>query len=153
MVRAFGAVLRLDADIMLKVTESITLDEGELRFRFVRASGPGGQNVNKVATKVQLRFDAAHSESIPDEVRTRLLRLAGRRATSEGIVIIEANRFRSQERNREEAVQRLINLLRRASERPRSRKKTSPTSASRERRLEEKHRRGEIKRMRTQTGE
>jgi ribosome-associated protein len=130
---------------MIEVTPAIALDEGEIELEFVRSSGPGGQNVNKVASAVQLRFDAAGSPSLPEPVRARLLRLAGSRVTGEGILVIEARRHRSQERNRREAVERLVELVRRAATPPKRRKKTRPTAGSRERRLQQKKRRGEIK--------
>ncbi|MBW2358909.1 MAG: aminoacyl-tRNA hydrolase [Deltaproteobacteria bacterium] len=109
----------------------------------------GGQNVNKVATAVQLRFDVTHSPSLPDDVRERLIRMAGRRVTEEGILIIEARRFRTQERNRQDAMDRLVRLIRKATEKPKVRRKTRPSSASRERRLENKHHRSKTKRLRS----
>jgi ribosome-associated protein len=133
---------------MIPVTSAIFLDENELFFRFVRSSGPGGQNVNKVATAAQLRFDVGSSPSLPGDVRVRLIRLAGRRITSEGVLIIEAKRFRTQEQNREDAINRLIELIRAAAVPPRPRKKTKATKASKERRLEEKKRRGKAKSLR-----
>lgn len=133
---------------MIKVTETITIDEKELHEDFVRASGPGGQHVNKVSTAVQLRFDAAHSSALPTDVRDRLIVLAGRRITEEGVIVIEAQRFRSQERNRQDARERLVRLIRKAAERPKPRRKTQPTAASKTRRLEHKRRRGHIKRIR-----
>jgi ribosome-associated protein len=132
----------------IDITGQISIDESELQLEFVQASGPGGQNVNKVATAVQLRFDAASSPSLPEEVRTRLRRLAGKRMTAEGILIVEASQHRSQERNRQEAIDRLVDLLRKAAKKPRPRRKTKPTAASRRKRLETKRRRGEIKRLR-----
>jgi ribosome-associated protein len=137
---------------MIRVTSSIAIDEREIREVFVRSSGPGGQNVNKVATAVQLRFDVRHSDSLHEDVRERLVRLAGRRITSEGVLIIEASRFRTQERNREDAMERLVALIRKAAQRPRPRRKTVPTVASERKRLEEKHRIAGIKRMRKPVG-
>lgn len=133
---------------LISVTPSITLDEREIDLRFIRASGPGGQNVNKVATAVQLRFDVAHSPSLPEAVRDRLIRLAGNRITTEGVVIIDARRFRTQEKNREDAISRLTALIRRAAIEPRARRKTTPTEASKKRRIEHKQRRGATKRLR-----
>ncbi len=134
---------------MIRITDHITLDERELHEDFVRASGPGGQNVNKVSTAVQLRFDVASSPSLPEPVRARLIALAGRRLTNEGVLIIEAERFRSQKRNREDAQQRLVALILQATEIDPPRRATRPTLASKKRRLDTKQRRGDIKRMRT----
>lgn len=133
---------------MIRVTRTITLDEGEIQEQFIRASGPGGQNINKVSTAVQLRFDAGHSPSLPDEVRARLAKLAGRRMTEDGMLIIEARRFRTQARNRDDARARLLDLIRLAAEKPKPRVETKPTLASKKRRLETKQQRGEIKRLR-----
>ena len=132
---------------MIEITPSFSLDESELQFTFIRSSGPGGQNVNKVATAVQLRFDVTHS-SLPVEVKDRLKQLAGNKMTGEGELLIEAKRFRTQEQNREEALERFIALLQRAFERPKKRRKTKPTAESRERRLKHKKQRGEIKKNR-----
>ena len=129
---------------MIRVAESILVPEGEIRERFIRSSGPGGQNINKVATAVQLRFDVRASPSLPDSVRERLVRLAGRRMTGEGVLIIEARRFRTRERNREDARERLAGLIRKAAAPARSR----PTEKSRERRLECKHHRSRVKQSR-----
>ena len=133
---------------MIRVTDELALRDDEIELVFVRASGPGGQNVNKVATAVQLRFDAAGSPSLPAEVRERLLRLAGRRATEAGVIVIDARRFRTQERNRQDAVERLVKLIARAARRPKPRRRTRPTAASRRRRVDEKKRRGALKRRR-----
>jgi ribosome-associated protein len=133
---------------MIRITTHIAIDERELQFDFVRASGPGGQNVNKVATAAQLRFDVRHSPSLSDEVRIRLVRLAGRKMTAEGILVIEAKRFRSQDRNRQDAVDRLTALVRKASEKPTPRLKTRPSKASRERKIHAKRLRSRTKQLR-----
>ena len=133
---------------MIHITPTLSIDESELQEQFIRASGPGGQNVNKVATAVQLRFDAGHSPSLPEDVRARLVKLAGRRMTEDGMLIIEAKRFRTQGRNREDALERLVELIRQATEAPKPRKKTRPTLASQKRRLESKQKRGDAKKMR-----
>jgi ribosome-associated protein len=120
----------------------------ELRYDFIRASGPGGQNVNKVATAVQLRFNARNSQSLKPEIRERLLHLAGKRVNAAGEIIIEARRFRTQQRNREDALERLLQLIEKASVTPRTRHKSRPTAASKIRRLREKKRRSDIKKLR-----
>ena len=134
---------------MISVTTDIAINEDELEMHFIRASGPGGQNVNKVSSAVQLRFDAAHSRSLPAEVRQRLMVVAGSRMTKDGELVIEAGQFRTQERNREDAVNRLVELLKKACQRPKHRRKTTPTRASREHRLEGKRRRSAAIRFRT----
>ncbi len=133
---------------MIQITHAIEINEREIQLEFIRASGPGGQKVNKVATAVQLRFDAANSPSLPDEVRRRLIRLAGKRMTEDGVLVIHARRFRSQDRNRRDAIDRLIALIRKASIQPKPRLKTKPSKASKERRLEAKRRRSRTKHKR-----
>jgi ribosome-associated protein len=133
---------------MIQVTPTIALDERELQWEFIRASGPGGQRVNKVSTAVQLRFDVANTAVLPEEIRERLMHLGGKRITSEGILIVEARRFRTQEKNRQDALDRLIKLIRKAAEKPKKRRRTKPTRASTRRRLEEKRRQAETKRRR-----
>ncbi len=133
---------------MIPVTSDIAIDEKEIREEFIRGSGPGGQNVNKVATAVQLFFDARHSPSLPDVVRARLIRLAGRRVNTDGVLMIQAQRFRMQEQNRADARARLIALIRQAAVQPRARRKTKPSRASKQRRLEGKRRKSVIKSMR-----
>lgn len=133
---------------MIHITPTIAIDESEIKEEFIRSSGPGGQNVNKVSTAVQLRFNVAASPSLPDDIRKRLVHLAGRRITEDGILIIHARRFRTQERNRQDAFDRLVTLIRKASERPKIRHKTRPTLESKQRRLEAKRHRSEAKSMR-----
>jgi len=135
---------------MIPIRGDIALQEDELNFRFVRASGPGGQKVNKVATAVQLRFDLKHTRSLPDEVKERVRRLAGRRVTHSGMLVIDARRYRTQERNREDAQNRLIELIKRALDEPKRRRATRPSRASIERRLKEKRRRARTKHERSQ---
>ena len=133
---------------MLRITEHISIDERELEEQFIRSSGPGGQNVNKLETAVQLRFDVRHSPSLPHDVRLRLERLAGQRLTKDGVVVITAQRHRTQERNRQNALDRLIELIQRAAVVPKRRRPTRPTAGSKKRRLESKKRRGTIKGLR-----
>jgi ribosome-associated protein len=133
---------------MLRITPTIVIDDNEIQFDFIRASGPGGQHVNKAATAVQLRFDAANSPSLPADVRERLIRLAGSRVTEEGTLIVTARRFRSQERNRQDAIDRLVALVREAAEQPRLRRKTKPTHTAKQRRLTSKRFQSAKKRLR-----
>jgi ribosome-associated protein len=138
---------------MIRITDTIAIDEREIEESFIRASGPGGQNVNKLATAVQLRFDVRHSPSLPDPVRARLTRLAGRRVNKDGVLVITAQRYRTQERNRDDALMRLIDLVSRAATAPTPRRPTRPTAAGRARRLEGKKRRSGIKRLRQEKPE
>jgi ribosome-associated protein len=138
----------MNRDESVRVSEQVRIPAGELRWEFARASGPGGQNVNRVASSVRLRFDAARSPSLPEDVRQRLLRLAGHRRTATGEILIEARTHRTQERNRAEAMERFVGLLRRALHPARPRRATRPTAASRERRLDAKRRRAESKHAR-----
>ena len=133
---------------MIQVTPDIQIHENHMTFDFIRASGPGGQHVNKVSTAVQLRFDARQSEGLSPEVYYRLKKLAGKRLTEEGVLIIQARRFRSQEKNRQDALDRLVALIRKAAEKPKPRKKTKPTRASKERKLAAKQLRGRLKKTR-----
>ncbi|MDP1737857.1 MAG: alternative ribosome rescue aminoacyl-tRNA hydrolase ArfB [Caulobacter sp.] len=138
---------------MIPITPAIELDESELEFAFIRASGPGGQNVNKVATAVQMRFDARRSPSLPNDVSTRLQKLAGSRLTLDGVIVIAANRHRTQERNKADAIERLVELIRKAAEPPPPpRKKTKPSKAAKARRVDAKTRRGSVKAMRGRPG-
>jgi len=134
--------------VVIQITPRIALDERELDERFVRAGGPGGQNVNKVATAVQLRFDVRHSPSLPDDVRMRLERLAGQRLSRDGVLVITAQRFRHQEQNRDDARRRLIELIRQAATPPKPRRATRPTLASKHRRLDAKRVRASVKKDR-----
>ena len=133
---------------MIPITSKIAIDESEIKEAFIRASGPGGQKVNKVATAVQLRFDVRHSQSLPEHVRERLKELAGRRMNQNGVLVIDARRFRTQERNRQDGLARLITLIQRAAETSRPRRATRPTQASQRRRLASKRYLGERKRLR-----
>jgi ribosome-associated protein len=135
---------------MIQVTDSISLSDDEIKLEFVQSSGPGGQNVNKVASKAQLRFDT-NSASLPEEVRTRLRQIAKNRISEDGILLIEARRYRSQDQNRADAINRLVELIRKAAQPPKKRKRTKPTQASIEKRLESKRRRGEAKRLRRES--
>lgn len=138
---------------MIEITPDIIIQDDEIDFEFIRASGPGGQNINKVASAVQLRFDLMNSTSLPPEVRNRLISIAGNRISSEGILMIEAKRFRSQERNRQDALDRLIKIIKAATKEPAPRKPTKPTEESKRRRLESKRHRSLTKRQRRSPGD
>ncbi|MCP3950692.1 MAG: aminoacyl-tRNA hydrolase [Desulfobacterales bacterium] len=130
---------------MLRVTPDIAIGEHEIRYDFVRSSGPGGQNVNKVSSAVQLRFNVNDSASLPLEVKTRLRKLAGKKISTDGILIIQASRFKSQEKNRQDAIERLIHLIRQATVKPKKRVKTNPSRRAKLRRLESKRHRSRLK--------
>lgn len=138
---------------MIEVTPDVSIDENDISLDFIRSSGPGGQNVNKVASGVQLRYNIAAADTLPDEVKHRLYSTARKRITGEGVLVIEARRYRTQERNRQDAIDRLVDLVSKAAQAPTPRKKTRPTLASKMRRLDEKRRRGELKRLRRGEGE
>ena len=133
---------------MIRVTPTISIDDGQITLDYIGSSGPGGQSVNKVASAAQLRFNVASSPSLPEDVRLRLIRLARRRINRHGELVITARRYRRQDRNREDAIERLVALIRKAAVRPRVRKKIKPTAAARRKRLESKRQRGETKRRR-----
>ena len=133
---------------MIKINPSIYLDENELNFSFIKASGPGGQNVNKVATSAQLKFDVKNSSALSEEIKEKLVKIAGKKMTSKGILIIEAKRFRTQERNKDDALNRLINLIILASKVKKKRKKTKPTKASSEKRIDIKKQKSAKKQLR-----
>jgi len=138
----------MDFKATIQITEKIKLEPGEITYDFIRASGPGGQKVNKTSSAVQLRFDVGASSALPDEVRQRLIRLAGNRLTTNQVLVIEAKRFRSQDDNRRDAIERLIQLIRKAAQTPVRRRKTKPSKASVERRLNKKRQRSQVKRQR-----
>ncbi len=137
---------------MIRITDSIAINEREIQEDFVRSSGPGGQNVNKVATAVQLRFRVVDSPSLPPDVRARLMTRAGNRMTDEGVLIIDARRFRTQERNRRDAMERLAALIRKAAIAPRTRRKTRPSPEAKKRRVEVKRQRSTLKKLRRPVG-
>lgn len=138
---------------MIEVTPFLKIDEKEIQFDFIHAAGPGGQNVNKVASAVQLRFDIAHSPSLSTEVKSRLIKLAGQRVTTDGVLIIEAKRFRTQDQNRRDALNRFIALIYQAARAPKKRRPTQPNAAAREARLRAKRHRSQIKALRREKGE
>lgn len=133
---------------MIRINKSIVINENEFKFKFIRSSGPGGQNVNKVATAVQLRFDITSTESLTDDVKLRLKSIAGRKITKDGVLVIEASRFRTQEKNRQDAIARLIDLIDKSSQKRKNRIKTKPSTASNKKRIETKKRLSEKKKLR-----
>ena len=133
---------------MIIITSTLSIDENELHFDFIRSSGPGGQNVNKSSTAVQLRFDVVNSTSLPEDVKKRLIQISGKKITDNGILIIDARRHRTQVRNRNDSVKRLVTLIKRAAQKSKPRKKTTPPIRSKEKRLKSKHHRSEIKKQR-----
>lgn len=136
---------------MIEIIPSLSIDESEIQLEFTRSSGPGGQNINKVSTAVRLRFDVIHSPSLPFDVKERLIQIASSRVTNDGILILDAHQYRTQEQNRADAILRLTDLIRQAARPPKPRKKTRPSAAANAKRLEEKRKRSEVKKMRRYT--